>query len=119
MAKPSDKAMVVLDATLCDALYKGAIKKGSSYPTEVHKREVGPAFLGRMQVHHLVTRGAASVARKGAVHAVQIVTERRQGNKKVTRLSGLETFLLDADALAAELQKKFACSTTVSELPGG
>ncbi|CAA6675633.1 unnamed protein product [Spirodela intermedia] len=108
LAKPSDKSMVVLDATLCDALYKGAIKKGSSYPTEVHKREVGPAFLGRMQVHHLVTRGAESA----------IMTEWRQGNKKVTRLSGLETFLLDADALAAELQKKFACSTTVSELPG-
>ncbi|CAA6673188.1 unnamed protein product [Spirodela intermedia] len=118
LAKPSDKSMVVLDATLCDALYKGAIKKGSSYPTEVHKREVGPAFLGRMQVHHLVTRGAESTVRKGAVRAVQIMTEWRQGNKKVTRLSGLETFLLDADALAAELQKKFACSTTVSELPG-
>jgi len=46
------------------------------------------------------------------------VTERRQGNKNSTKVSGIETFLMDADALASELQKKFACSTSVAELPG-
>ncbi|KAL0456274.1 UNVERIFIED_CONTAM: Eukaryotic translation initiation factor 2D [Sesamum latifolium] len=68
--------------------------------------------------HHVVTRGSDSVVRKGALKPLQIVTERRQGNKKVTKLSGLESFLIDAEILASELQKKFACSTTVSELPG-
>ncbi|KAL0326446.1 UNVERIFIED_CONTAM: Eukaryotic translation initiation factor 2D [Sesamum radiatum] len=71
LVKQTDKSIVVLDATLCDALFKGAIKKGSM-----------------------------------------------QGNKKVTKLSGLESFLIDAEILASELQKKFACSTTISELPG-
>ncbi|PHU03024.1 hypothetical protein BC332_28275 [Capsicum chinense] len=118
LVKPSNKSTVTLDATLCDALFKGAIKKGSTYPTEIHKKDLGQAFIGRMQAHHCVTRGNDTVVRKGALKPIQIMTEKRQGNKKVTKLSGMESFLLDAEALASELQKKFACSTTVAELPG-
>ncbi|KAF3632749.1 hypothetical protein FXO38_26008 [Capsicum annuum] len=118
LVKPSNKSTVTLDATLCDALFKGAIKKGSTYPTEIHKRDLGQTFIGRMQAHHCVTRGNDTVVRKGALKPIQIMTEKRQGNKKVTKLSGMESFLLDAEALASELQKKFACSTTVAELPG-
>ncbi|XP_077231685.1 eukaryotic translation initiation factor SUI1 family protein isoform X2 [Tasmannia lanceolata] len=118
LVKPTDKAVVVLDAILCDALYKGTVKKGSSYPTTIHKKDLGATFLSRMQIHHRVTRGYESSVRKGALKTVQIMTERRQGNKKVTRVSGLESFLMDAEALASELQKKFACSTSVAELPG-
>lgn len=118
LVKPTDKSTVVLDAILCDALYKGAIKKGSTYPTEIHKKDLGATFINRMQAHHRVTRGSESVIRKGALKTIQIMTERRQGNKKVTKLSGMESFLIDAEALASELQKKFACSTSVAELPG-
>ncbi|KAG5233090.1 eukaryotic translation initiation factor [Salix suchowensis] len=118
LVKPMSKSIVVLDPTLCDALFKGAIKKGSAYPTEIHKNDLGSKFVSRMQAHHIVTRGSESVVRKGSVRTIQILTERRHGNKKVTKLSGMETFLMDADALASELQKKFACSTSVTELPG-
>uniref|UniRef100_A0A3Q7IWU7 SUI1 domain-containing protein n=1 Tax=Solanum lycopersicum TaxID=4081 RepID=A0A3Q7IWU7_SOLLC len=118
LVKPSNKSTVTLDATLCDALFKGAIKKGSTYPTEIHKKDLGQTFIGRMQAHHCVTRGNDTVVRKGALKPIQIMTERRQGNKKVTKLSGMESFLLDAETLASELQKKCACSTTVAELPG-
>ncbi|KAK3154368.1 hypothetical protein QOZ80_2BG0189630 [Eleusine coracana subsp. coracana] len=118
LVKPTDKSKVILDVTLCDALYKGAIKKGSAYPTEIHKKDLGSTFLNRMQVHHRVSRGNEVVVRKGAIRTLQIMTERRQGNKKMTRLSGVESFLMDPDSLASELQKKFACSTTTAELPG-
>lgn len=118
LVKPINRSIVVLDAILCDALFKGAIKKGSMYPTEIHKKDLGSTFVSRMQANHCVTRGYHSVVRKGALKPIQIMTERRQGNKKVTRLSGLETFLLDPESIASELQKKFACSTTVAELPG-
>ncbi|KAF5936814.1 hypothetical protein HYC85_024320 [Camellia sinensis] len=118
LIKPTNKSIVILDATLCDALYKGTIKKGSTYPTEIHKKDLGHTFINRMQPHHRVTRGSESVVRKGALKTIQIMTERRQGNKKVTKLSGMESFLMDAEALASELQKKFACSTSVAELPG-
>ncbi|PWA96988.1 eukaryotic translation initiation factor SUI1 family protein [Artemisia annua] len=118
LVKPTNKAIVVLDAILCDALFKGAIKKGSTYPSEIHKKDLAPTFINRMQAHHQVTRGKESVVRKGALKAMQIMTERRQGNKKVTKLTGMESFLIDAEPLASELQKKFACSTSVTELPG-
>lgn len=118
LVKPTNKSIVVLDVLLCDALFKGAIKKGTTYPTEIHKKDVGSTFISRMQAHHVVTRGSEQVVRKGAIKTIQIVTERRQGNKKVTKLTGMETFLIDAEVLAGELQKKFACSTTVAELPG-
>ncbi|RDX97928.1 Eukaryotic translation initiation factor 2D, partial [Mucuna pruriens] len=118
LVKPTNKSTVVLDVLLCDALFKGAIKKGTTYPTEIHKKDLGSTFVSRMQPHHVVTRGNESVVRKGALKTIQLLTERRQGNKKVTKLSGMETFLIDAEALASELQKKFACSTSVAELPG-
>ncbi|KAF7824915.1 eukaryotic translation initiation factor 2D [Senna tora] len=118
LVKQTNKSIVVLDVVLCDALFKGAIKKGTTYPTEIHKKDLGSTFISRMHPHHVVIRGNESVVRKGAIKTIQIVTERRQGNKKVTKLSGMETFLIDAEALASELQKKFACSTTVAELPG-
>ncbi|KAH9331350.1 hypothetical protein KI387_003458, partial [Taxus chinensis] len=117
LVKSDNKAMIVLDATLCDALYNGTVKKGLTYPTEIHKKDLGATFLNRMQSNHRVTRGNESAVRKGALKTIQIMTERRQGNKKVTRVSGIESFLIDADALASELQKKFACSTSVAELP--
>lgn len=118
LVKPTNKSIVTLDAILCDALFKGAIKKGSTYPTEIHKKDLGQTFISRMQPHHCVIRGNDQVVRKGGLKPIQIMTERRQGNKKVTKLSGIESFLLDAEALASELQKKCACSTTVAELPG-
>lgn len=118
LVKPTNKSMVVLDPILCDALFKGAIKKGSAYPSEIHKKDVGSTFIGRMQPNHVVIRGGEPVVRKGAVKPVQIMTERRQGNKKVTKVSWIETFLIDPDSFGSELQKKFACSTSVGELPG-
>ncbi|KAI3763052.1 hypothetical protein L1987_53501 [Smallanthus sonchifolius] len=118
LVKPTNKSIVVLDAILCDALFKGAIKKGSTYPSEIHKKDLAPTFINRMQAHHQVTRGKEAVVRKGGLKPMQIMTERRQGNKKVTKLSGMESFLIDAEPLASELQKKFACSTSVTELPG-
>ncbi|CAI6010580.1 unnamed protein product [Closterium sp. NIES-65] len=118
LTKPSDPSIVILDAPLCDALYKGAIKKGAAYPTECHKRDVGPTLVRRMQAHHRVERAGKSVVRKGGLVPVQILVERRQGNKKVTRVSGLEAYLVEAEPLAAELQRKFASSTSVAEVPG-
>lgn len=38
--------------------------------------------------------------------------------QKITRVVGVETYLLDAAEVAADLQKRFAASATVAELPG-
>lgn len=36
-AMSADNKTLVLDATLCDALYKGIIRKGEFYPTHIAK----------------------------------------------------------------------------------
>ncbi|CAI5479869.1 unnamed protein product [Closterium sp. Yama58-4] len=61
--KPSDPSLVILDAMLCNALYKG-------------------------------------------------------GSRKMMRVTGTEAYLVEADPLAAELQKNFASSTTVAQVRG-
>eukprot|EP00775_Hariotina_reticulata_P004819 gene4819-5066_t len=113
-----DNKTLVLDAHLCDALYKGLIKKGELYPTHIAKAELREAFLKRLQPQTCISRGDHHLLRKGAMPTVQISGERRQGNKYVTRVVGVEAFLVDPTQLAAECQKKFACSTSVNALPG-
>lgn len=113
-----DNRTLVLDALLCDALFKGTIKKGELYPTHIAKADLREAFLKRMQPQTCISRGAARSLRRGQSPAVQISGERRQGNKFVTRVVGVEAFLIDPAALAAECQRKFACSTSVNDLPG-
>lgn len=117
-ANAPDARTLVLDPTLCDALFKGVVKKGEAYPTTLPKAQLRERFLARNQAQTLVARGAARAVRKGPPPPVHISAEKRQGNKRVTRVAGLEAYLLDADALAAELRAKLACSTTVADLPG-
>ncbi|KAF7133339.1 hypothetical protein RHSIM_Rhsim09G0011400 [Rhododendron simsii] len=50
-----------------------------------------------------VTEGKESVVRKSALKTIQLMTERRQGNKMMTKVSGLEQYLVDPEALASEL----------------
>merc|ERR1712100_906212 len=45
--------------------------------------------------------------------------ERRGGHKYVTRVKGLETYLIAPKDIAKDLRKKFAASTTVNDLPLG
>jgi len=82
------------------------------------KASLRDKFIARMQPQLLVSRGATRVIRKGAPPPVHISTEKRQGNKRVTKVTGLEAYLIDVEQCAAELRSKLACSTSVAELPG-
>ena len=57
--------------------------------------------------------------RKGCLEPIISREERRGGHKYVTRVKGLETYLLEPKDIAKELRKKFAASATVSDLPMG
>ena len=78
-----------------------------------------PAWLSRLAPAYRITRGAATVTRRGSVPRVSIVVEKRAGNKKVTRAWGLEPFLIDPTSLTDELQKLLACSVGLDPRPGG
>ena len=56
--------------------------------------------------------------RKGKLHPIQIAIKLRQGRKACTFVTQFEPFQLNADALAEELRKVCASSTSVNPLPG-
>ena len=51
-------------------------------------------------------------SRKGELKPISVIVKLRQGRKACTLITNFESFLLDADALADELQKLCASSTT-------
>ncbi|GLI62284.1 hypothetical protein VaNZ11_004846 [Volvox africanus] len=113
-----DNRTIVLNPALCDALFKGLIKKGETYPTHLAKADLREAFLRRMHLQCRISKGQQQVVRKGQLPVVQISTEKRQGNKRVTKVVGLEPFFVDLEQVAGECQRRFACSTNLVELPG-
>lgn len=56
---------------------------------------------------------------KGCLEPVISREERRGGHKYVTRVKGLETYLIDPKDISKQLRKKFAAATSVAELPNG
>lgn len=57
-------------------------------------------------------------AKAGQLSKIQLTYETRSGNKTVTKISGLETFHVNPQILADELQKACASSTSVNQLVG-
>ncbi|KAI9803991.1 MAG: hypothetical protein M1833_000272 [Piccolia ochrophora] len=56
--------------------------------------------------------------RSGSAPPIKILLETRSGNKTVTKVSGLETYYINPQPLAEELQKTCASSTSVNQLVG-
>jgi translation initiation factor 2D len=81
---------VMLDPHLCDALFKGVLKKGDTFPTHLPKREVTDAFLKRMLPQQRLSRGPQQVLKRGSLPQISMQAKQRQGNKKVTCVQGLE-----------------------------
>lgn len=119
LTSPQKPSEVILNPELCDALFKGVVKKGESFPSTVLKRDLGALAVQRMQAYHRVTRGDVSLEKKGSLPKIQLLAERRSSNKRVTRVTGVEGLLINPEILAEELQKKFASSTSLGALPGG
>jgi translation initiation factor 1 (eIF-1/SUI1) len=89
-------------------------------PIRVSKKDLGECYLSKLQLFHHIQRGTSlSTAefRKGLPPHIKIQFVRRQG-RKVTLVTGLETFLVTPEEAASEFQKIFAASTTTLALPG-
>ena len=72
------KAHVVLDPHLCDALFKGVLKKGDAYPTHCLRSDVTNAWLARWRRETRVARARATV-KKGALPPIKVESDRRGG----------------------------------------
>jgi translation initiation factor 2D len=108
---------ITLDTTFCDALFKGVLKKGETYPTRVRRDDaLGSLWLDRFHRVSFLRRGARSVIKKGDLPPVRVESERRGGDRKVTRVFGFETYLIDAEELRETLARVLATNCRVEEL---
>ena len=108
---------ITLDTTFCDALFKGVLKKGETYPTRVRRADaLGSLWLDRFHRVSFLRRGARSATKKGDLPPVRVESERRGGDRKVTRVLGFETYLIDAEELRETLARVLATNCRVEEL---
>jgi len=114
---------VLLDAALCDGLLKGVLKKGELYPSTLPKAALAEAALARCAMQTRVSRGGGGgggdpLVRKGSAPVLQISSEKRQGTRRVTKIAGLEQFLICEERLAAEAAKRFSAAATLEDALG-
>merc|ERR1712137_418235 len=107
------------EVTLDTPLSRGAFRKQKAEGTTVTKQELATRFVAALQENYEITRDGVVNVVKGCMEPIISREERRGGHKYVTRVKGLETFLLEPKNIAKELRKKFAASTTVAEIANG
>ncbi|KAL8848311.1 MAG: hypothetical protein Q9221_006665 [Calogaya cf. arnoldii] len=120
----TNKRLVNLDPILANAVFDGSapldrevLAKGS-----VPRDALIDCILKTCSPYHTILRNSETrdtvKAKAGHAPKITIVLETRSGNKTVTKLSGVEAFFIQPQALADELQKTCASSTSVGQLAG-
>ena len=133
LSKKQAKMPIQLDATLCDTLFKGVVKKGEAWPTECTLAQVYDLFLKQFLPQTTISRGGKKIVKNSefnihgtsntssssstSSNCVQISEEMKRGFK-VTRISRFELFIIEATELSNLFSKKFASSCAVTELEG-
>lgn len=124
LVSDTNKRLVNLDPVLANAVFDGK----SSLDREVLAKGTVPrdALIDRIlescSPFWAITRNDETretvKAKTGKAPKVQIILETRSGNKKVTKVSGVEAFYVNPHTLGEELQKACASSTSVNQLMG-
>ena len=109
---------VTLDPQLCDALFKGVLRKGDAFPTHMSKSDVTKAWLNRFHPQTAVVRGGTRIVKKGALQPMRVESDRRGGDRRITRVTGMEAYLIDPEELARTLGSKLATACATGELEG-
>ena len=63
-----------------------------------------------------VSRGARSATKKGDLAPVRVESERRGGDRKVTRVVGFETYLIEPEELRETLARTLATNCQAADL---
>ncbi|KAJ2712456.1 hypothetical protein H4R19_002742, partial [Coemansia spiralis] len=116
LADPKRPRDVRIDYLVCD----GLLTKGESIKLTTFPRDKLHARLQEKMTlfTQLSIPGKAPSVRPGPPPSVDIVCERRTGNKVVTRAVGLEAYGIDPTNVAKELRTMCASSTAVDPVPG-
>ena len=125
LISPTNKRLVTIDPILANAVFdsssaidKEAIAKGS-VPRDLLIERISATCCSP---HYIILRNNETrndvKPKSGGPPNVKITLETRTGNKKATKVSGLEIYGVRPVALADELQKACASSTSVNQLVG-
>ncbi|NXG20248.1 EIF2D factor, partial [Grallaria varia] len=112
----TNKNLVKVNAILCDCLLDKSEQDEISHLTW---DDLLSRCLDQLQPLHQVTFfGQEPVVRKGYIAPINITTEQRSSNKKVTIIKNLELYGLDPQCVANTLQQKGQASATITPVPG-
>uniref|UniRef100_H2YWQ6 SUI1 domain-containing protein n=1 Tax=Ciona savignyi TaxID=51511 RepID=H2YWQ6_CIOSA len=110
----SNGRYVTLDPTLHHILYT----KQNNHVTQETWENVFKMLTSKMQVYHqLKFKEMPPIVNKGPPPCVVITTQKRTGNKKVTLVKNLESFLIDPNEFMDVIRKTAQASTSISLLP--
>ncbi|KAF2861260.1 hypothetical protein K470DRAFT_270105 [Piedraia hortae CBS 480.64] len=122
---PSQPRMVYLDAILSTAIGSSSSNIISGDSNDSRPRMSRDALFDRirqsMSPAHSIIRNDESdkaIIRNGPPPQINIVMEKRGGNRKATRVSGLENYFISPKDFADELRKLCAGSTSVEAIAG-
>ncbi|KAL5498230.1 hypothetical protein ACEPAH_2370 [Sanghuangporus vaninii] len=119
LVNPNQQQFINIDALLAGVLASKGGGSGADVPEFLRRDELLKRLVEKMQAWHKVELdGKDPILKKGKLRPIQITTKLRQGRKACTLLTQFEPFQLSADALAEELRRLCASSTSVSPLPG-
>jgi translation initiation factor 2D len=111
------KDCVVLDEALAAVLGTKVARAGL-----VEKRELVAAFIAKLHPFYIINREdipERERLRKGMVPLIRIAVVKRAGNKKMTKINGLEAFCVKPTEVAEDLSKIAAASATTQPSPRG
>ncbi|KAF9384209.1 hypothetical protein BGX21_001364 [Mortierella sp. AD011] len=102
-----------------DEILRAALSKKGEQLDRVPRDETSDRLVNNMVHHHFIGyKDQQPRFVKGGIKPIQIVQEIRSGRKTVTKVSGLELFLIDVDAFSQEIQLLCASSVSVTPLVG-
>ncbi|KAK7514837.1 uncharacterized protein IWZ02DRAFT_172398 [Phyllosticta citriasiana] len=124
LISPKNKRVVTMNPILANAVFDGSVKSDKDVINKgfVLRDALVDRVLASCAPFHAILRNddtlGSTKPKAGAAPKINIVLETRSGNKTVTKASGVEAYFVNPQALADELRKTCASSTSVERLVG-
>ncbi|GME27825.1 RNA binding protein ligatin tma64 [Neofusicoccum parvum] len=124
LISPTNKRIVTLNPILANAVYDGSARSDKEVLVKgaVARDALVDRVLASCAPFYAITRNDEAVAaakpKAGSAPKVTITLETRSGNKTVTKATGVEAYFINPQALADELRKLCASSTSVEKMVG-
>ncbi|KAJ3073404.1 hypothetical protein HDU98_001588 [Podochytrium sp. JEL0797] len=117
LVNPQNPRLIQIDAFLADPI----LGKDEYATVDFLAREAILTRIGERMAPwcRVVAPGREPVVKKGAIKPILLTIEKRLGRKLVTKITGLESFLISPETFASDLRVPCAASTSVTVLGGG